>query len=225
MGIEERRERERDARRAAIIRAAMTVYWDEGYHATTMERIAERAELSRATLYLHFKTKDEIFVHGIAVHAGFFGDLLEELRQGMDALAGRFLPALWECFQSFYREDPVVFNATLYFHQSEMIRNLPEALRVLLDRAGSRNYGLLCRLLSHAVEKKWVRSYDPRTLAEVVWAAFLGIVHLENSKAAMGRRQHLGVTWELALSVLEYGLSPGISPAEPGRRELDIHLR
>jgi AcrR family transcriptional regulator len=30
-----------------------------------MEKIAETAELGRATLYLYFKTKDEIFIHAI----------------------------------------------------------------------------------------------------------------------------------------------------------------
>lgn len=50
MGIEERREVERLERRKAILQAAFEVFGDEGYLATTMDKIAERTDLSRATL-------------------------------------------------------------------------------------------------------------------------------------------------------------------------------
>ena len=58
MGINERKERERNNRRRLILEAAEHVYLKEGYHSTTMEKIAEMAELSRAAIYLHFKTKN-----------------------------------------------------------------------------------------------------------------------------------------------------------------------
>ena len=36
--------------------------------ATTMGKIAEKAELSKATLYLYFNTKDEIFIHTLGAN-------------------------------------------------------------------------------------------------------------------------------------------------------------
>ena len=72
MGIKERRAREKRERRESILKAAIRVYDQEGYHAITMEKIAEAAELGRATLYLYFKTKDEIFIHAIVSYASFF---------------------------------------------------------------------------------------------------------------------------------------------------------
>ena len=60
MGVAERREREKQQRRDQAIQAAMEIYNEEGYHAITMDKISERAELSRAALYLYFKNKDEI---------------------------------------------------------------------------------------------------------------------------------------------------------------------
>ena len=76
MGIKERREREKSERRESILKAAIRVYDKEGYHAITMEKIAEAAELSRATLYLYFKTKDEIFIHAILSSSDFFRERL-----------------------------------------------------------------------------------------------------------------------------------------------------
>ena len=206
MGIKERREREKIERRESIHKAAMRVYDREGYHAITMEKIAEAAELSRATLYLYFKTKDEIFIHAIVSYADFFTKRLENLYAGRSKITDNLLERLWCTFIAFYEKDRASFNATLYFHQSEMIRNLPENLRIMLDHSGSRNYEYLSKIMTYGIKQGVFRDCNPKTLAEVVWTSFLGIIHLENSKKAMSRKIHLEITWNLALEMLSRGI-------------------
>lgn len=206
MGIKERREREKNERRESILRAAIKVYDKEGYHAITMEKIAEEAELSRATLYLYFKTKDEIFIHAIVSYADFFTKRLENLYAGRSEIKDNLLERLWCTFIEFYEKDRASFNATLYFHQSEMIRNLPENLRIMLDQSGSRNYEYLSKIMAYGIKQGVFRDCNPKTLAEVVWTSFLGIIHLENSKKAMSRKIHLEITWNLALEMLSRGI-------------------
>jgi AcrR family transcriptional regulator len=63
MGVKERREREENARLAAILEAAENVFAEQGYFHARMDAIAERAELAKGTLYYYFKSKDEIYVH------------------------------------------------------------------------------------------------------------------------------------------------------------------
>jgi len=62
MGVSERKEREKQARKESILDAARRVFQEKGYHSTTMNKIAEEAELSKATLYLYFKNKDDLFL-------------------------------------------------------------------------------------------------------------------------------------------------------------------
>lgn len=209
MSIEDRKEREKEERRRLILRAALEVYNHDGYHGTTMEKIAEKAELSRATLYLYFKTKDEIFVHSIAQFLSYFRELLDELYKRAKRESLELLPALWNIFIEFYRKDPVAFNASLYFHQSEMLRNLPKQLRLILDEAGSKNYRALCKIVEFGIETSYFIKANPKTLAEVIWSTFLGIIHLENSKRAMGRKTHLETTCKLAFNVFEQGILAG----------------
>lgn len=206
MGIKERREREKIERREAILKAAIRVYDQEGYHAITMEKIAEEAELGRATLYLYFKTKDEIFVHAIVASTDFFQERLERLYARRAQIRDRLLEAIWESFIAFYEKDRPAFNVTLYFHQSEMTRYLPENLRLMLDRSGSRIYQVMCDLMAYGMEEGIFRECHPKTLAEVVWTTFLGIIHLENSKQAMFRKSHMEITWDLALDALSKGI-------------------
>jgi AcrR family transcriptional regulator len=47
--------------RLAIEDAAMELIIEQGYHATSMRQIAERAELALGGIYNHFKSKEEIF--------------------------------------------------------------------------------------------------------------------------------------------------------------------
>jgi AcrR family transcriptional regulator len=47
--------------RLAVEDAAIELFMEQGYHATSMRQIAERAGLALGGIYNHFKSKDEIF--------------------------------------------------------------------------------------------------------------------------------------------------------------------
>lgn len=63
--------------RDAILDAAGTLLGRFGYHKTTMDDLAREAGVARRTLYLHFKSKDEIFLERID---RVVARLIEELR-------------------------------------------------------------------------------------------------------------------------------------------------
>ena len=50
-----------DLTRLAIEDAALELYMDQGYHATSMRQVADRAGLALGGIYNHFKSKEEIF--------------------------------------------------------------------------------------------------------------------------------------------------------------------
>ncbi|KVT88961.1 TetR/AcrR family transcriptional regulator [Burkholderia ubonensis] len=50
-----------DRKRAAIISAAIEEFLAAGYDATSMDRIAARADVSKRTVYNHFPSKDALF--------------------------------------------------------------------------------------------------------------------------------------------------------------------
>jgi TetR/AcrR family transcriptional regulator len=211
MGIKERREREKSERRELILRAAIDVYMKEGYHGTTMDKIAEIAELSRATLYLYFKTKDEIFVSAIINQSSYFTQLLDEIYARREKIGKELSRELWRSFKKFYDRDPATMNATLYFHQGQMLKSLPESLRLELDKSGSKNFSRLCAIVEYGIKAGFFKVCNPKTLAEFIWTAFLGIIHLENSKAAMSRKTHIEETWTLGFDILHRGMGTGRS--------------
>ncbi len=206
MGVTERRRRERDVRRELAIDAAMNIYEEEGYHAITMEKIAEKSELSRAALYLYFKNKDEIIISAVLTHADYFARVLQEVYDKRETMKEELLDGLWECFKRFYEKDPVVFTAWQLFHQSEMIGNLAQELRDVLHESGAKVVALQHKIVEYAIAEKIFIECDHRALSEVIWSTFLGIIYVERSKHVLSHKSHMAHTQNLAREVLSRGI-------------------
>ena len=56
-----RKEREKEARREAILKAAATVFSHKSYHEATLDEIAAEAELAKGTLYNYYRDKQDLF--------------------------------------------------------------------------------------------------------------------------------------------------------------------
>lgn len=56
-----RKEREKLARRTEILHAARVMFAEKGLHETTLDEIAEKAELAKGTLYGYFENKEDLF--------------------------------------------------------------------------------------------------------------------------------------------------------------------
>ena len=62
MGIKSRRLREKTYRINEISAAAKKIFFEKGYKHATIDEIAAGAELSKGTIFLYFKTKDELYI-------------------------------------------------------------------------------------------------------------------------------------------------------------------
>jgi AcrR family transcriptional regulator len=169
MTIEDRRARERAARRQLITATARTLAEQEGWDAVTTRRLSTEIEYSQPVLYKHFSGMEDI-VASVAVQGfGELGGALSAARcgaaDGRDALA-----RVAHAFIGFARDNPALFDAmfirttTLPFAAEDTPAELNAAfaeLRAAVDLvAGTR---------------------DPDTLAEVVWASLHGLITLDRS--------------------------------------------
>ena len=97
-----RRERERVLRREDILAAASQVFAEKGFHDAQVSQIATRAEVSLASVYQHFPSKESMFE---AVVAGVASAMDSAIRQRVEAVAepsGRLLAvgdAMFACFE------------------------------------------------------------------------------------------------------------------------------
>src|SRR2546427_4767526 len=51
-----------EARRAQLLSVAREVFAEDGYHGAAMEKIAQRAGVTKPVLYQHFESKKELYL-------------------------------------------------------------------------------------------------------------------------------------------------------------------
>jgi AcrR family transcriptional regulator len=108
MGIPERKEREKAERRALIMGCAKELILEHGAEAVSMMDIAKRAELSKATLYLYFPSKEALFEDLLWEEGSRF---IEYVRSRMKphASALEALQTLWGSFVQLFGESGDMF--------------------------------------------------------------------------------------------------------------------
>jgi AcrR family transcriptional regulator len=89
------RERSKARRRAAIIRAAFTLFGERGYQATTIADIAAAAEVAPRTVAMYFPSKQEIAMSRFSATVDSLTSAMRELAPGgnITEALGRWLRA------------------------------------------------------------------------------------------------------------------------------------
>lgn len=93
------------ARRAALLLAALDLFVEQGYEATSVPEVARRARVATGTIYLHFRSKDEL-VNALLAHLR--ARLTAELEAALDAADGvrAGFDAAWGVFARYVLEHP-----------------------------------------------------------------------------------------------------------------------
>ena len=83
--MEEKRKRRKDARPSEIVQAALEVFTELGFAQAKVTDIASKAGVAKGTVYLYFKTKEELFE---AVVRDFIQPVFQDVAKMVDALPG-----------------------------------------------------------------------------------------------------------------------------------------
>ena len=75
-----RLERRRDRRKAQIVDVAIRMLATSGYQGTSLEAVADRADIAKATLYHYFSSKDELVAEAIETLTVTVNNLLVSVR-------------------------------------------------------------------------------------------------------------------------------------------------
>ena len=85
------RERKKERTRQAMIAAAWELFRKQGYDATMVDDIAERAEVAPRTFFRYFPTKEAVVFHDSAHRFALFQRFLSEGGEGFEAVSRAFL--------------------------------------------------------------------------------------------------------------------------------------
>jgi AcrR family transcriptional regulator len=155
-------QRRADERPREICAAALEVFAEKGFAAAKLDEIARRAGVSKGTLYLYFKDKQELFR---AVVRSAIVPNIEAITSAVSALNAPVSDVVRMFLDGFAEREarlPVGAVAKIVIGES---RNFPELARVWHDEVASRAIGALAAFVERAQQRGEVRAGDPRLYA------------------------------------------------------------
>ena len=75
----ESRRRARDEKREAVLRTAVALFLEQGYHGTTLNDVAERLNITKPALYNYFRGKDAILYECWAIGAERVDESIDQI--------------------------------------------------------------------------------------------------------------------------------------------------
>src|SRR6187399_3361575 len=75
----ESRRRARDEKREAVLRTAVQLFLEQGYHRVTLNDVADRLNITKPALYNYFRGKDEILFECWALGAEHVDERIDEI--------------------------------------------------------------------------------------------------------------------------------------------------
>lgn len=201
MAPKERREREKQDLRQKILDAAQSIINEEGFAALTMRKLADHIEYSAASLYLHFRSREQIAQELCVLGYGRLLDALSASSPESDPI-GR-LRAMAKAYVSFGLEHPetyrLIFMGDSAYMEVAFADRSPESpahrsFQLIVDVADELKHAGLFTGPASAAET-----------AELLWSALHGIVSLRLTCPGF-EGAPTGDLTEMMVSTLLYGL-------------------
>ncbi len=182
MGIRDRREREREIRRQLIMIAAKRVFSEKGFSGATLADIAREAELSTGTLYIYFRSKEELYAALSLRILQYLLIRIEEIKGKTDISHERKIRTVVEVMHDAYKFDPWITINTLSLQASKTLKNISPQLLSQIMELSSSLIRIIVKILEEGIKAGSIIERHPVALADIIVALFSGVVLREESK-------------------------------------------
>lgn len=183
--LTERRQEEKDRRRAEIVEAAEALYAETGWDGITMDQVARRARLSRALLYVYFEDKQDLH---LALVERALDALREAFLQAQQARPNGLaeVEAIGRAYLAFSREKPHYYDACTRYQAHEACDAASHSNEAACMSAGHRVHEVIVASLNHGVADGSIRRDigSPYVSALSLWAFCHGLIQIASTKRA-----------------------------------------
>ena len=198
MGSERRREREKEQRRSAILRAARKEFFEKGFRAVTVDSIARRSELSKGAIYLYFKSKEEIYAQILLRDIDKFHEKVESLLDPSRSASDN-LRRYAEVYAAFFISDRELFRIFMNFMIQHNPVNFTPNINDHIVKSTNQTVVIIEQILQMGIERgEFPGCRDVRVCRNALWGLLNGIIALhlftgrENTREERVRNQVRG---------------------------------
>jgi TetR/AcrR family transcriptional regulator len=156
--VRAKRERRKQARPGELLAAALDLFVEKGYAATRVEEVAQRAGVSKGTLFLYFSSKEELFKAVVRENiSGRFAEWGEELR----VFEGSSEDLLRYCMTSWWERVGATKASGIPKLMMSEAGNFPELVDFFQQEVVQPGNDLIQRILQRGVDRGELRPVDP----------------------------------------------------------------
>lgn len=194
MGIAERKEREKEKRRQEILKAAEKVFFSKGFENSTMDDIADGAELSKGTLYLYFKSKEDLHMAVARKAIALLNSITEKVRESGGNALEKLLLMGRACID-FSNSHPDHMKAimTLEGFELQSISYTVEEMQEMIYKESP--VGMVIEVVEQGVNEKLIRNdIPPILIAHTLWMQVLSVIRFVIMKKSLFEMLELSPT-------------------------------
>ncbi|MDR3467805.1 MAG: TetR/AcrR family transcriptional regulator [Xanthobacteraceae bacterium] len=166
----ENRRRARDEKRDAVLRVAVQLFLEQGYHRATLNDVAERLNITKPALYNYFRSKDEILYACWSLGR----ELVDDAIAAIDAGGGPGLARLRKLVHAYAELMATDFGASLVRFDP---RDLTEAHRRIVRAAKKKIDRSFRDYIAAGIADGSVRRCDPKLSAFAIAGSLNWIGH------------------------------------------------
>lgn len=205
MGIVERKRKEKQSRVDLIKKSASVLFKKKGFKATKMEDIATRAEISKATIYQYFKSKNDLFYEMMQERLTSLNkELVDIYRNQRDP--EKMLRLFLDRTYVFSIESDDIYHLVTRLKAKDIKKNFSPDKAAHLREIMASNLKQMELAIQAGIEKGIFREIDVTVGAVVFWNMFMGIILYQENRLDVGKKDYRKSTLDAAIDWLIVGL-------------------
>ncbi len=221
MGIKERKEREKEERREEIINAAEGIFFAKGLALATMDEIAQKAELSKGTLYVYYKSKEDLYlasaVRGVEILYNLFKTAISTGEPTVKLIFN-----LGEAYYEYFKNHRDYFRMSYFFEAEGMHSQVSEEMKQLCDDEDRKVWSLVFGLVKRAIDEGVFHAgINPVEASVMLWSNSNGFMRLMD-RADTYWKDQMGLNLEETLRKSNAFLVEGMMTEEARKRYTDF---
>ncbi|NQV41012.1 MAG: TetR/AcrR family transcriptional regulator [Candidatus Marinimicrobia bacterium] len=166
----DKKELRKEQHRLEILQTAERIFARQGYHTTTMEAVAEECGWSKGTLYLYFKSKEDLFFSVLFEKLDRFSAALLADLKASEGVEGK-IRGLIDAQFSFFTENKHFFQLVIT-EQAKVMHSSNSGLREELIQKQHSHINEISQALSEGMRD------DTSVHASILAGSIVGAVNL-----------------------------------------------
>ena len=173
-----RKRREKENRRSTILKAARKLFLERGFKAVTVDSIAEKAEVSKGSIYLCFESKEEIYTQILIADNISLNERIQNFSL-IEASASQLLLEFARIYVDFFLSDKELFRILMTFMMQTGQMHLTQQQSDELIRSTNENIKVVSEIIQKGIDSGEFRPMDNIwQMQNAIWGMLNGVISL-----------------------------------------------